>query len=195
MGAAVAVRGSVESTQARVNPPPERFETERLRLRRPRLADAADVYEYASDPEVTRYLAFTTHRVVSTVEEFLRTLDTAAGQGWRYAWAITETVSDRLIGMLEIRIASPRGELGYVLAKRFWGRGYMAEALRPVVDWALRQKPIHRVEAFCDAENHGSARVLEKVGMMREGTLRKYFVHPNVSDVPRDCFLYSIVRE
>jgi ribosomal-protein-alanine N-acetyltransferase len=159
MGAAVAVGGSVESTQARVNPPPERFETERLRLRRPRLADAA------------------------------------AEQGWRYAWAITETGSDRLIGMLEIRIASPRGELGYVLAKRFWGRGYMAEALRPVVEWALRQKPIHRVEAFCDAENHGSARVLEKVGMMREGTLRKYFVHPNVSDVPRDCFLYSIVRE
>lgn len=195
MGEAVAVGGSVESAQTGVNPPPERIETARLRLRRPTLADAPDIFEYASDPEVTRLLTFTTHRVVGTVEEFLRTLLPAMERGERYGWAITRAGSDRLIGMLEIRIRPAKAELGYVLAKRFWGQGYMTEAVRPVVEWALRQRPIHRVDAFCDAENHGSARVLEKVGMMREGTLRKWFVHPNVSDVPRDCFLYSIVRE
>lgn len=184
----------MESTQARVSPP-ERFETARLRLRRPALTDAPDVFEYASDPEVTRYLAFTTHRVLGTVEEFLRTLDTAAEQGWRYAWAITETGSDRLIGMLEVRIDSAKAEVGYVLGKRYWGRGYMAEALRPVVEWTLRQDSIHRVWAVCDAENRGSARVLEKVGMTREGTLRSWAVSPNISSAPRDHFCYAIVRE
>lgn len=185
----------MESAQAGLNPPPERYETARLRMRRPTLADAPDIFEYASDPEVTRLLAFTTHRVVGTVEEFLRTLLPAMERGERYGWAITRAGSDRLIGMLEIRIGATKAEMGYVLAKRFWGQGYMAEAARPVVEWALAQERIHRVEAFCDAENHGSARVLEKVGMTREGTLRKWFVHPNVSGAPRDCFLYSIVRE
>jgi RimJ/RimL family protein N-acetyltransferase len=177
-----------------VNPPPERFETARLRLRRPTMADAPDVFAYASDPEVTRLLAFTTHRELGTVEDFLRDLASATERGERFAWGITEAGSDRLIGMAEIRIQPVKAEIGYVLSKHHWGRGYMAEALRPVVDWALGQESIHRVWAFCDAENRGSARVLEKLGMECEGTLRKWFVHPNLSDVPRDCLCYSIVK-
>ena len=178
-----------------VGPPPESFETPRLRLRRPTLADAPDVFAYASDPEVTRLLAFRTHRVVATVEDFLRELAAATERGERFAWAITEAGSHRLIGMAEVRLQTGKAEIGYVLSKPFWGRGYMAEALRPVVDWALRQESIHRVWAFCDAENRASSRVLEKLGMEREGTLRKWFVHPNLSDAPRDCLCYSIVRE
>jgi len=185
----------VESAQAAVSPPPETFETARLRLRRPALADAPDVFEYASDPEVTRYLGFTTHRALNTVEEFLRGLLLAMEQGGRYGWALTQSDSDRLIGMIEIRIQPPRAELGYVLGKAFWGRGYMAEAVRPIVEWSLGQGPIHRVWAFCDADNRGSARVLEKAGMTREGTLRKWAMSPNLSDAPRDCHCYSIVRD
>lgn len=194
MGEAVAVGGGVESTEAGLSTPPERFETTRLRLRRPTPADAPDVFEYASDPEVTRFLAFPTHRVVDTVEAFLRSLGPAAERGERYAWAITEVGSDRLIGMLEIRVAAPKADVGYVLGKRYWGRGYMVEALRPVMDWALGQDPIHRVWALCDAENHGSARVLEKVGMTREGILRRWSINPNIGPIPRDHLCYSIVR-
>ncbi|MCI0650822.1 MAG: GNAT family N-acetyltransferase [Planctomycetes bacterium] len=70
----------------------------------------------------------------------------------------------------------------------------MPEALRPLVEWALGQVAIHRVWAFCDVDNLASARVLEKLGMEREGILRRWFVHPNVSAFPRDCYSYSLVK-
>ncbi len=71
----------------------------------------------------------------------------------------------------------------------------MSEALTAVVQWAFAQPGIYRVWATCDVDNVASAGVLERVGMQREGVLRRWLVHPNVSDRPRDCFCYSIVKE
>ena len=69
-----------------------------------------------------------------------------------------------------------------------------AEALRPIVEWSLAQPGIFRVWALCDVDNAASARVLEKVGMRREGLLRRNTMHPNVSDEPRDSYCYAIVK-
>ena len=70
----------------------------------------------------------------------------------------------------------------------------MNEALKSVVEWALAQPEIYRVWATCDVDNVASARVLERAGMGREGVLRRWLVHPNLSDEPRDCLCYSIVK-
>src|SRR5215470_11140666 len=59
---------------------------------------------------------------------------------------------------------------------------------------ALAQPTIYRVWATCDVENEASARLLERAGMEREGVLRRWLVHPNLSEAPRDCFCYSIVK-
>lgn len=96
--------------------------------------------------------------------------------------------------MLEIRIDGHKMDLGYALAKRSWGQGYASEAVQAVVDWAFRQGEIFRVWAVCYVENAASARVLEKVGMQREGRLRRWNMHPNVGDEPGDCYCYSIVK-
>ena len=175
--------------------PPERFDTKRLHLRRPTPTDAADVFEYASDPEVTRYLAFPTHRSIEDSKAFLRSLPPPGPDSERFAWAITLAGADRLIGVVEIRIRATRADLGYVLARPWWGHGYMTEAVRPIVEWAREQGAIHRVWATCDVENRASARVMEKVGMQREGVLRKWEVNPNQGRAPRDHYVYSIVRE
>jgi ribosomal-protein-alanine N-acetyltransferase len=189
----------MEGAQAAVTKPrcvpPESFDTERLRLRPPTLADADDVFQYASDPEVTRHLGFPTHRTRDTAAEFLRALAAAGESGRRYGWAITLAGSDRLIGVVEIRIQGSRADVGYVLARAWWGNGYMTEAVRPIVAWALAQEPIDRVWATCDVENRASARVLEKVGMKQEGVLRRWEVNPNIGPVARDHYSYSIVRE
>ena len=71
----------------------------------------------------------------------------------------------------------------------------MPEATRSVIGWAFQQPSIYRVYATTDAENLASQRVLEKVGMQCEGILRKYIVHPNISDVPRDSYLFAIIKE
>jgi RimJ/RimL family protein N-acetyltransferase len=70
----------------------------------------------------------------------------------------------------------------------------MTEVLNDIVNWALQQPPIFRIGAVCDVENLASARVMEKAGLVREGLLRRWLMHPNVSDEPRDCLSYALVR-
>lgn len=70
----------------------------------------------------------------------------------------------------------------------------MTEAVRAVVDWAIGQPEMHRVWAVCDVDNKASARVLEKAGMEREGILRRWSIHPNISEFPRDCICYAKVK-
>ena len=96
--------------------------------------------------------------------------------------------------MINLRPRHLRVEFGYVLARQHWGHGYMTEALSTLVDWALDQPKIWRVSAICDMDNSASAKVMEKAGMVFEGVLRRYFVHPNVSPEPRDCRMYAKVR-
>jgi RimJ/RimL family protein N-acetyltransferase len=70
----------------------------------------------------------------------------------------------------------------------------MSEAALSVVRLALAQSTIYRVWANCDVKNVASARLLERVGMEREGALRRWLVHPNLSEAPRDALCYSIVK-
>jgi RimJ/RimL family protein N-acetyltransferase len=85
-------------------------------------------------------------------------------------------------------------QLGYVLAKPYWGEEYMTESLKLIIQWALNQKDIYRIWAVCDTENKASARVLEKAGMQKEGILRRWVILPNLSEIPRDCYCYSIIK-
>jgi RimJ/RimL family protein N-acetyltransferase len=96
--------------------------------------------------------------------------------------------------MIELRMQGHRAEIGYVLARSHWKRGYMIEAARAVVEWALSQPEVFRVWAVCDVENMASAQVLEKIGMRREGTLSRWIIHPNVSKEPRDCYCYALTK-
>jgi len=70
----------------------------------------------------------------------------------------------------------------------------MTEALTAVVTWALAQPDIWRIWAVTDVDNTASTRVMEKAGLTREGVLRRWIVHPNLSTDPRDCFCYARIR-
>jgi RimJ/RimL family protein N-acetyltransferase len=174
--------------------PPARLTTPRLVLRRPRAGDAAAVYAYGHDPEVTRYLSFRTHRSLADAEAFVGWCPARRGSGQEFCWLVSVRDEDAVAGSIACRVRGHAAEIGYVLGKPYWGRGYATEAGRAVVDWAVVQPEIHRVWAACDVENPASARVLEKLGMTREGVLRRWIVHPNVSATPRDCHVYARVR-
>lgn len=175
--------------------PPETFVTDRLRLRPPTLSDAESIHSaYATDPEVTRYLIWQPHKNIEETNAFL----TRCAEGWltgsEFPWAITLKESGELIGMVGLRIHDFKADLGYNLAQRFWGNGFATEAVTAIVNWALTQPQIFRVWAMCDVDNLASARVLEKVGMKREGIMRRSQMHPGVSDEPRDSYCYAIVK-
>jgi [ribosomal protein S5]-alanine N-acetyltransferase len=175
--------------------PPEIMDTEHLVLRKPRLTDAPAVFEgWAKHPEVTRFLTWLPHENVEQSQALLQR-SIAAWNGdtnFRYLLEIKETGC--LAGMIELRMESFKMSFGYTGARAQWGKGYMTEAARASIQWAFQQPTIFRVYATTDLENIPSQRVLEKAGMQREGILRMESIHPNISPVPRDCYLYAIVR-
>jgi len=174
---------------------PEDFETERLRLRRPVLSDAESIFHaYAQDPEVTRYLVWRPHAGIETTRVFVADCDARWSALSGFPYAITLKRSDDPIGMIDLRPKGHRLEFGYVLARKYWGNGFMPEAIRAIVSASFGTKTIFRVEATCDVENKASARALEKAGLACEGTLRRYIVHPNLSPEPRDSLLYAITK-
>ncbi|HWB53675.1 MAG TPA: GNAT family N-acetyltransferase [Tepidisphaeraceae bacterium] len=174
---------------------PETLATRRLVLRRARVEDADAVSEeYAQDAEVTKYLVWRPHENIEETREFFSGCEAKWKTGTEYTWAVTVNSEDRAVGMIAARVVGHAVDIGYVLAKRFWGRGMMSEAAGAIVAWAIEQPRVFRVWAVCDAANAASARVLEKAGMEREGLLRRWLVHPNISAEPRDCLVYAKVR-
>jgi RimJ/RimL family protein N-acetyltransferase len=175
--------------------PPEKFDTARLELRKPALKDAQSIFEnYAKDKLVTRYLHWYPHETIEMTKAFLKRCIDVWKAGTAFPWVICMKENQEIIGMIELRINEHRADLGYVLARDYWDKGYAPEAAQLILDWTIAQPNIYRVWAVCDIDNHASARVLEKIGMEREGVLRRWLYHPNVDKKPRDCIVYSMVK-
>lgn len=175
--------------------PPEQFETERLILRKPRMEDAPVLHAvYMQDPEVTRFTTWRPHLSLNETEEFIQSCIAAWEKGTRFPCVITLKENKKPFGMIDFHITGCTVGFGYVIARSHQRRGYATEATRAIINWAFQQPSIYRVNASTDVENMASQRVMEKSGMMREGLLRKYIVHPNISDVPRDSYIYAIVK-
>jgi len=178
---------------------PEHLDTPRLRLRPPHPIDAQSMFEgWTRDEAVARYLSWKPHCALDETSEFInRCMDAWRGAGrgaGRGVWVITQYEEDVPIGLIELRLDGYRAEVGYLLGRAVWGRGYMTEAVQTLVHLAFDELSVSRVWGICDVDNSASARVLEKAGMVREGVLRRYAMHPNVSDEPRDVYLYARTR-
>ena len=169
---------------------PERLETERLILRPITRSDAPAIFVgYAQDAEVVRYVSWRPHQRLSDTETYIaRCL--AAPSDFARTYALVGRAEGRLLGAF----APPRVDCGYVLARPLWRRGLMTEALSAAARWAISEPGIWRIGAVCDTENLASARVMEKAGLAREGILRRWLVHPNISPEPRDCSSYALTR-
>ncbi len=165
---------------------------------------------YASDPEVTRYLPWRPHKNVEETRTFLDHLLKSIESGETFAWVIESLKDPRIVGLTTINIESSRESdflsteeersryckvlIAYHLARYEWGRGYATEAVRALIDWALDQPQVVRIWTVVDVDNAASIRVLEKLGMIREGLLKRWSIHPNVSSMPRDYYSYSLTK-
>ncbi|MBO0871137.1 MAG: GNAT family N-acetyltransferase [Micromonosporaceae bacterium] len=152
------------------------FVTARLLLRELTDADHASVHGPATDPEVTRYTDWGPNTPQATAAFLAEAQRTAARRPrTHFTLAVVERRDGGLIGTVGLGVTSPeqhRGQMGYWVARPHWGCGYATAAARSVLDFAFDQLKLHKVVATCDPENAASARVLEKIGMQREGYLR-----------------------
>jgi RimJ/RimL family protein N-acetyltransferase len=175
--------------------PPDVIATRRLLLRRPKSADAVAKYEYGRDPEVARYMDWVPHASLADAVAFVEDAASRWDSGEEYSWVITVRPDNRAIGSVACHVRGHAAELGYVLSRDYWGRGYATEAAEAVLEWAATLEGVFRIWATCDIENAASVRVLEKIGMSREGVLRRWAIRPNLAPgAPRDALVYSWVR-
>ena len=151
--------------------------TARLLLRPYREDDWTLVQEYAANPEVSRHQAWGPNTEEET-QAFLRTsiAENEASDRTAYHFAIVLRDEDCLIGGCTLRVTDAglrEAMIGYTLNPRYWNRGYTTEAARELLVLGFRDLGLHRIVSWCNPENIGSARVMEKAGMRREGHERE----------------------
>ena len=154
---------------------PPILRTRRLILRRILKSDAADMYEYSSNPSVTRYLLWEPHESIKYTHRYLAYLQGRYKAGEFYDWAVVDRHSAKMIGtcgFTSFDFSNNSAEVGYVLNPAYWHRGIAAEALSEVLHFAFAILGLNRVEARYMTGNLESRRVMEKCGMQFEGIAR-----------------------
>jgi len=151
-----------------------RLITPRLVLRRFTVDDAQEMYDnWAADENVTKYLAWNVHESAEKTKEILTQWVDEYDSPEYYHWGI-EYIPDGniLIGGINLHAVSNkswRAELGYNIGSKWWNKGIMSEAARAVLDFAFNEICFNKICALHDTENIGSGRVMQKIGMVREG--------------------------
>ena len=171
------------------------LETERLILRKMVLNDAEAVFAYASNSEVSRYTLWETHRSIEDSRAFLEFATQKYENGGEPDWGIVYRGNGCLVGacgLVNWEAEHARAEVGFVLSREYWGRGLMSEAVRAILRFGFKRMNLNRIEARCIAENAASARVMEKAGMVYEGTLRQ---REYIKGAYRDIKLYAILKK
>ena len=167
------------------------IKTERTLLRMLEMADAEDIFEWVSDPQVTAYLFWRAHQSIEASRDFNAWV-TAADFA---CWGVVLTENGQVIGncfLHNVNFEHKRAEIAFNIARKYWGRGYATETAQAIIQFGFEGWHLNRIEGTCMVENRASARVMEKVGLSLEGVLRKYvYIRGRFHDMK----LYSILRE
>lgn len=171
------------------------LETKRLLLRDINHDDAESIYQYLSDPDVIQFLEGNTDTFDEARGYVSWCIDTFYKRKTDIRWGIELKENNKLIGDCGLgHIDEPRRptELGYMLSKEYWNKGYMSEALGAILQYGFHRLDLHRVQAWTHPENKASTRLLKKYGFIKEGLLREY-VYIWHKGVYIDVDMYSLL--
>ncbi len=169
------------------------FETERLLIREFKPSDQDSVYEYMSNPEVAKYMRFEPH----TPDHSKNYIEQAISKQNKenrtdFKLAIVHIKENKVIGGCRINKETDiQAHIGYLLNQKYWGYGYATEVAKALVTVGFSELDVHRIYALCVPDNVGSWRVLEKVGLVREGRLRESILSQGKYC---DAFMYGILQ-
>ncbi|MFI5732913.1 GNAT family N-acetyltransferase [Kribbella sp. NPDC051587] len=168
--------------------------TDRLRLRPFEDSDADALYALHSDATVLRYWDSPPWTERSRAEGFVAKCRQLAEEGVGARLAVDRASDGVFIGWCSLTQWNAdfrSAALGYCFGEAAWGHGYATETAGAVLGWAFDTLDLNRVQAECDTRNAASARVLEKLGFLREGTLREDCV---VNGDVSDSWVYGLLR-
>lgn len=172
------------------------LDTERLLLRALQQRDVADLFALFGDPEVMRYWSQPPMQALAEAEAMWVAATEAFAATESFRWALQSRSDDRMIGtcsLFHLDAPNGRAEIGYALQRRYWGQGLMQEALRAVIGYAFDPDGLDlgRLEADLDPRNRASARLLERMGFLREGLLRERWT---VAGETTDSLIMGLLR-
>lgn len=150
--------------------------TRRLHIREYVAGDASTVFAYANDAAYWQYQR-SEPPTAQQIDALIKWVVSEQATVPRLAYFLAATRKDtgEIVGEAVLRITNPaerQGELGFGVAPRFWKQGFGTEIAGALLEAAFSQLKLHRVSAQCSPENKGSIRVMQKLGMAREGLLR-----------------------
>ena len=172
-----------------------KLETERLILRKITLDYVEDMHQYGSDDEVSKYVTWNTHETISDTKGFVEFVLSKYENNEVAPWGIESKEDGKFIGTIDFVWWQPNhkiAEIGYVLSKDYWGKGLISEAAKKIIQFGFEEMDLVRIQARCNIENIGSARVMEKAGMSFEGIIRKGIY---AKGEHHDLKMYSILKE
>lgn len=168
--------------------------TERLTLRPFDDGDRTALTALMSDAEVLRYWDSPPWTDPARADRFLATCVAMAAEGTGVRLALERRDDGTFVGWTTLHEHNPgfrSAKLGYCFGRDAWGQGYATEAAGALLDWAYADLDLNRVQAEVDTRNPASARVLEKLGFVLEGTLREDCI---VEGVVSDSWIYGLLR-
>ena len=178
----------------RMSLPTPMLHTARLRLRPFDAADADDLFALHSNACVLRYWDAPAWSERVRAERFITACRQMAQEGTGARLAVDRACDGAFIGWCSLNRWNPgyrSASLGYCFDDAAWGHGYATEAARVLLRWGFDTMDLNRVQAETDTRNVASARVLEKLGFVREGTLREDCV---VNGEVSDSWVYGLIR-
>lgn len=184
--------GPPRSTIPKLAELPLVIDTPRVKLRPQLASDADDFFPYVSDPELSRYVTWAAHTSIDETREWIAKAGEMLAKGTDIVWTIEhEGKAVGCVGLHGITwgvraVRFDRAEMGYWIAKPFWGKGLMTEAATAATRWAFESLGLHKVTISCYEPNVGSRRVIEKVGYR--------YVGKNEEDIWRDGRWYAHLR-
>ncbi len=173
------------------------LETDRLILRRIILEDAESIFDHwLSDERVMDNLIKGAHKSLSeTIERVKEVVSNYDSQEFCY-WGMELKENGKLIGAIDLfnfDQLTENCEVGYLMGYQWWNKGYGTEALKTVIEFGFRDMNIHKISAAHNTDNPASGRIMEKVGMEHEGTI-KHMIR-NAKNHYKDCAVYGLLQD
>ena len=151
--------------------------TQRLHLRRMEVSDSHRLFKIWSDPDVTKFMNISSFTHEAQAKEMIELLENLAKASEAIRFSMIELKSNEIIGTCgfnSIDFENAKAEIGYDIAKAYWGIGYAPEGICALLNYAFETLKLNRIEAKVEPANVNSIRVLQKLNFTFEGTLRKY---------------------
>lgn len=172
------------------------FETDRLILRKVELNDLENIFEFSSDPEVAHHMTWEVNKSKEdTLNHFVSVAIESYVKGQSDDLAIVHKESGKVIGtcsFIDWSNEHSNAEVGYVLNRNYWGFGLATETVHELIKFGFETIQLNRIQGKCDIDNFGSEKVMLKVGMSYEGTLRK---NEFIKGEFKDTKMFSILKE